>query len=254
MRRRAAFMTAVALGFFSSACDEPPPTALESHQPAFGVLSGSGSFQYEPIVPLTGVDACLDPSVAQETPLQLPAGFAQTIIGRQSDLATTSSEVNFDMLTLNETGPQAGRYLYRTHEVDPWAALSRIDLWSGENQLLVEREDWEAFDGLVWTPWGTILMAEERIVQDIRDPDYPDIERGLIYEYFPETGEVVAPSGRRRAVARGTAARRRRQPVRISESRGIAQAGVIRSVRGHLQVRPGSARDLSSGTLYALRC
>ena len=35
---------------------------------------------------------------------------------------------NVDMMTLNETGPQAGRYMYRTHEVASNGAVTMTDL------------------------------------------------------------------------------------------------------------------------------
>jgi len=251
-RRR--FFPALAIALVAAACDEPQsPTAFDGGLASFASLSGSGSFQYEPIVPLTGGAACLDPAAPTEVPLQLPSGFRQTIIGRQSDVVTTSNEVNFDMLTLNETGPQAGRYLYRTHEVNPWAALSRIDLWTGVSELLVERMDWESFDGLVWTPWRTILMAEERIVASIPDPDYPDIERGLIYEYDPATGATEALPAVGARSHEGLRFDTRGNLYGISESRGIANAGDSGESGAIFKFVPDRAGDLSSGQLYALR-
>lgn len=243
----------LAMAAFTAACDEAIPTALDSNASAFARVAGSGSFRFEPISPRVGAAACLDPAFEQDEPFQLPAGFAQTIIGRQSDMATSNAEVNFDMLTLNETGPEAGRYLYRTHEVRPWAALSRIDLWTGENELLVERSDWESFDGLVWTPWGTVLMAEERIVQSERDPDYPAIERGLVYEYVPESGEVVARPAIGARSHEGLRFDAQGNLYGISESRGLKNAGAPGESGAIFKFVPDRRGDLSSGTLYALR-
>jgi hypothetical protein len=253
MKRTATIFALAASGLLVAACDEPRPTEITPLWSAGANASGSGSFQYTPIVPLTGAAACLNPAVPQLTPLQLPAGFAQAIIGRQSDLVTTSTEVNFDMITLNETGPQAGRYLYRTHEVDTWAALSRIDLWTGASELVVEREDWEAFDGLVWTPWGTILMAEERIEADEPDPDYPAIERGLVYEYYPATGNVVARPALGARSHEGLRFDAQGNLYGISESRGIANAGDPGESGAIFKFVPDRRGDLSSGRLYALR-
>lgn len=255
--KRVMTLLALASGaLFAFACAQPEPTGLLSMEAVLSHgSSGSGSFQFDPITPFTGAAACLDPSVPQLTPFQLPAGYSQTIIGRQSDLVTTNAEVNFDMLTLNETGRQAGRYLYRTHEVDDWSALSRIDLWTGANELLVERRDWEAFDGLVWTPWGTILMAEERIVQDAdkRDPDHPLIERGLIYEYYPQTGAVVARPALGARSHEGMRFDARGNLYGISESRGIQNAGAAGESGAIFKFVPDRKGDLSSGRLYALR-
>lgn len=252
---RSAIISVLAVGgLFTVACsDDNQPTAIPSTLATFSQLSGSGSFQFTPIVPLTGAAACLDPSVPQPAPFQLPQGYTQTIIGRQSDVVTTNSEVNFDMLTLNETGPNAGRYLYRTHEVGPFAALSRVDLWTGVNELVAERADWEAFDGLVWTPWGTILMAEEEIVASFRDPAYPNIERGLIYEYFPQTGQVVARPAVGARSHEGLRFDAQGNLYGISESRGIQNAGQPGESGAIFKFVPDRRGDLSSGKLYALR-
>lgn len=248
-----------AIALTAAACNTTDvPTAVVAERPLLSSsLSGSGSFQYTPIAPITGDAACLDVGAITndptDQPLQLPAGFSQAIIARQSDLTTMNSEVNFDMLTLNETGPQAGRYLYRTHEVRPWAGLSVTDLWTGQSSMVVERADWESFDGLVWTPWGTLLMAEERVTQSYRDPQYPGIERGLVYEYFPSTGQVIA----RPAIGARSHEGLRFDPqgnlYGISESRGIAQAGQPGQSGAIFKFVPDRRGDLSSGQLYALR-
>jgi uncharacterized protein len=248
-------VAALALAAACSTTDTPTP--LAPSQPSLSSLSGSGTFQFAPLSALTGDAACLDVGAITNDPtgqpLQLPAGFTQTIIGRQSDLATQNSEVNFDMMTLNETGPQAGRYLYRTHEVRPFAGLSVIDLWTGTSSLLAERHDWESFDGLVWTPWGTILMAEERIVQSLPDPDYPNIQRGLVYEYFPGTGKVVARPAIGARSHEGLRFDAQGNLYGISESRGIAQAGQSGQSGAIFKFVPDRRGDLSSGKLYALR-
>lgn len=243
----------------ASACEDPQtPTELQDPAPeaAFAKI-GTGSFRFEGITPITGDAACLDRGAITEDPtdhpFQLPSGYSQTIIARQSDFLTQNPEVNFDMLTLNETGPQAGRFLYRTHEVRPFAALSMTDLKTGENTLLLEREDWESLDGLVWTPWGTLLMAEERIVQSYRDPDYPDIERGLVYEYDPRTGEVAARPAIGARSHEGLRFDAQGNLYGISESRGLKLAGQPGQSGAIFKFVPDRRGDLSSGQLYALK-
>jgi secreted PhoX family phosphatase len=86
----------------------------------------------------------------------------------------------------------AGRYLYRTHETYPGkdlhldttsgGALSVVDLETGVTRLLATRSDWEELDGLTWTPWGSLLFAEETDQQQYPDPDHPNAKRGLVYE------------------------------------------------------------------------
>jgi len=69
-----------------------------------------------------------------------------------------------DMNTVNETGPVAGRYMYRTHEVrgnPDGGAVSVVDLKTGETKLPAQDVGRHALDGIRWTPWGTVLFAEE---------------------------------------------------------------------------------------------
>lgn len=56
------------------------------------------------------------------------------------------------MNTVNETGRQAGRYLYRTHEVSSNGAVSVVDLKTGEAKVIAQRADWRRLDGVRWTP------------------------------------------------------------------------------------------------------
>jgi len=92
-----------------------------------------------------------------------------------------------DMVTLNETGPQAGRFLYRTHEVGSNGAVTVYDRQTGIVTLVDQQPHYEALDGIVWTPWHTLLFAEERIVASFRDPRVPDAVGGLVYEWDPVT-------------------------------------------------------------------
>jgi hypothetical protein len=62
------------------------------------------------------------------------------------------------MNTQNETGTNAGRFLYRTHETGANGAVTVTDLETDATRILAQRADWERFDGIVWTPWGTILQ------------------------------------------------------------------------------------------------
>ena len=61
------------------------------------------------------------------------------------------------------------------------------------------RADWEALDGNVWTPWGTLLVAEETNAAGKPDPDYPSAKAGLVYELIPSASD---PSVLDRIIAR----------------------------------------------------
>ena len=258
MRRLGALALFTSVGVLA-ACTDPHSSLLTDESPAsFDLAASNGAFGGPPsIVPVTGDAACLDNGQIvndpTDQPFQLPAGWTQKVVTYEDDFATTNSEVNFDMLTLNETGEGAGRYLYRTHEVDDYAALSRVDLLTGTSTLVAERQDWEGFDGLVWTPWKTILMAEEVITATHRDPQYPNIERGLVYEYFPATGQVVARPAIGARSHEGMRFDSQGNLYGISESRGIANAGRPGESGAIFKFVPTRKGDLSQGTLYALK-
>jgi len=189
-----------------------------------------------------------------DAPWILPEGFSQHRVSDESDLdvylqPTTSGNRSNDwndMNTVNETGPRAGRYLYRTHEVrgnsERGGSVSVVDLETGAAKVLAEDPTFDALDGIEWTPWGTILFAEEtddgrlfEIVLDPRDPtraaaviDRPAVGR-LAHE-----GVQVGPDG---------------CVYVIDEFRGEVSGfggGIYKFV-------PDRRADLSSGKLYALR-
>ena len=161
----------------------------------------------------------------------------------------------------NETGKWAGRFLYRTHEVrtaldldgdgvreGPHGSLSVTDLETGITKLLVERADWEALDGIKWTPWGTLLFAEEVITAAFPDADVPQAQCGLLYEVVldPQDPSVAISVTARPAVG------------------SVSHEGIAIDAAGDLYVidefaegsiyrfTPDRRGDLSSGQLYAL--
>jgi len=131
--------------------------------------SNTGSFGFEPI---DGSANSADWNDAQ--PWKIPEGFSQTIVSDETalDIYGEGHDDWHDMNTVNETGKMAGRYLYRTHEVrlgdraadvvnDKGGVVSVVDLKTGETREIANGSDWTALDGIRWTPWGTILFAEE---------------------------------------------------------------------------------------------
>lgn len=107
-------------------------------------------------------------------PFALPEGFSQTIVieetgvcGAQTlDVIPGQSDLT-DMNTVNETGNHVGRFLYRTHENSgATGGISVIDLDTGDTASYFADDfgispGFSRLDGLEWTPWGTVLMAEE---------------------------------------------------------------------------------------------
>ena len=170
--------------------------------------------------------------------LNLPDGYSQTVIASEPDYLDVP-----DMQTLNETGPQAERYLYRTHELGSNGGVSGTDLWTGETHVIVRRADWEGLDGIVWTPWGTILFAEERGGNTIRDPDFPAATAGLVYELDPATLQVTA---------RPAIGARSHEGMRFDPKGNLY--GISETNPGAIfKFSPDRRGDLSSGQLYALK-
>lgn len=199
----------------------------------------------------------------------------------------TPNEDLWDMNTQNEFGKDAGRYVYRTHEVGAGLAgspprapggaqVTVIDLKTGVTRNLAERTDWERFDGIVWTPWGTILAAEEVITAGAKDPDVPQALGGLVYELFIDRDEPwkLDPSRERITPGDGTTddaqdgirARpavgaksheglrfdKRGYLYGIAESRGESQRPPETNVSGAIfRFIPDRKGDLSTGQLSA---
>jgi uncharacterized protein len=69
---------------------------------------------------------------------------------------------SWDMITLNENGPQAGQYLFNPYEIRN-AGVKRLDLTTMQSVTIVP-EGTLGFiygDSALWTPWGTFLTTEE---------------------------------------------------------------------------------------------
>jgi hypothetical protein len=253
----ARFTALAGLALALAACTDDPirsvsPEAIEI-PPLFDV-SGTGTFSN--FAPIASSAVCTAPPAtlagfATYNPFIIAAGYTQTIladeIGDFAPVAGASGNTP-DMVTLNETGPHAGRYLYMTHEVGSNGAVTVLDLLTGVSTLVDKQTHYEALDGIVWTPWGTLLFAEERIVASFKDPAVPNAVGGLVYEYDPTTGVTVP----RPAVGARSHEGLRFDPqgnlYGISESTpGVNGSGAV------YKFVPDRRGDLSSGQLYALK-
>lgn len=251
-RTHSTIAMSVGLVAMITACHEATAPVDSDIHPAFAASRGG---QFEDFTPLSSSAACVSPpsteaGFAGYQPFVLPQGYSQTILATElrdfRPVAGSGGDLP-DMLVANETGPEAGRYLYRTHEVGSNGAVTVTDLVTGETSLVDRQQHYEALDGIVWTPWHTLLFAEERIVASFRDPRVPNAVGGLVYEYDPRTG-VITP--------RPAVGARSHEGLRfdaqgnlygISESTpGVNGSGAI------YKFVPDRRGDLSSGQLYAL--
>lgn len=171
-------------------------------------------------------------------PFVIPEGYTQTMLADETVLDIYGGGVDdlTDMNTVNETGPQAGRYLYRTHEVGANGALSVIDLATGETRVIAQDAGWRRLDGIRWTPWGTLLFAEEtsggRLFEAILDPKDPTTV--LRVDVRPEVG-IMRHEG--------------------IEALGNGTVFVIDELNGGsiYKFEPTRRGDLSDGQLFALK-
>ena len=106
----------------------------------------------------------------EATPITLPNPlWSQRTVadrGTQEDLVPGSNSGNWDMITSNETGPDAGRYLFMPFETGT-AGVQRVDLQNPhyeQRTVTIVAPGTQGFvsgDASRWTPWGGYLTAEE---------------------------------------------------------------------------------------------
>ena len=188
-------------------------------------------------------------------PWKLPKGYTQTIVSDESNLNIYDGGRDdwHDMNTVNETGPMAGRYMYRTHELrypanqPEGGTVSVVDLETGETTILAQDPSYNALDGVRWSPWGTVVFAEEtaggrffeiELNDDLTTAraiyDRPAVGR-LAHEGidFDSDGNIYV----------------------VDEHRGrsIGCDGVVPCGGGIYKFVPDTYGDLSTGSLYALK-
>jgi uncharacterized protein len=127
--------------------------------------------KFTDFTPLTSSAAPLPVDGPEEaTPITLPneKWSQRTVADRrtQNNLVPNSNSGNWDMITSNETGPDAGRYLFMPFETGQ-AGVQRIDLQNPhyeERTVTIVAPGTMGFvsgDASRWTPWGGYLTAEE---------------------------------------------------------------------------------------------
>src|SRR5690349_2062773 len=138
---------------------------------ALGLPLLAASTKLTEITPLTASAAGIpvgDPLEATPITLSSPKFSQATVADRatQNMLVPGSNAGNWDMIASNETGANAGRYLFMPFETGT-AGVQRIDL-NDSNYLTrtvtIVAPGTQSFvsgDASRWTPWGGYLTAEE---------------------------------------------------------------------------------------------
>ena len=233
-QRRLVYSLGICTALSATACDKAEPVFGNQGPAPLADLAGSGAFQFEPVA--TSAACTAGGNAAQ--PLILPAGYAQTVVASEPDYPDLP-----DMNTVNETGASAGRFLYRAHEIGSNGAVTVTDLETGVTSVLAQRSDWERLDGIAWTPWCTLLTAEETSSPALPDPAVPQAQAGLVYEIDPQTGV---------AVARPAIGARSHEGLRFDSEGNLY--GISETGPGYIyRFVPSRRGDLSSGQLYALK-
>ena len=116
-----------------------------------------------------------------------------SIVARDPAQAKRFDSGNYDMHTANETGPDAGRYLFTVYETDR-AGIQRTDLRTQQTTTIwaspaaaPAANSHVAFDASRWTPWGSLLTAEE----NWSDPGQTPSIYGRLFEV---TNPLAEPS------------------------------------------------------------
>lgn len=130
-----------------------PALAANSHFDNFTPLTGSAGVTANESIPFT---------------LSSP-NFSQKILAdraTQNTVLPGSNSGNWDMITANETGPDAGRYLFMPFETGAGGVM-RVDLWNpnyASRAVSIVSPGTQGFvagDASRWTPWGSYLTGEE---------------------------------------------------------------------------------------------
>jgi sugar lactone lactonase YvrE len=129
-----------------------------------GAALADGDARFSDFTPLT---SSAGPAADEATPLTFgnPRFEQRSIADRASQLADgIPNSGNWDMNTVNETGWWfRGRFLFTVFETGQ-AGVQRHDLVTGVTETIwhsLAPGDHVAFDASYWTPWGTLITAEE---------------------------------------------------------------------------------------------
>lgn len=128
-----------------------------------GGVAGASPVRFSDYTPLP---ASAGPAVDEASPITFgnPSLQQLSVADRSTQLADGEpNSGSWDMIAVNETGPQKGRYLLTPFESGQ-AGIQRQNLDTGETATIWYSPSVGAhvsFDASYWTPWGTYITAEE---------------------------------------------------------------------------------------------
>ena len=114
----------------------------------------------------TALTASAGPTANEAMPITFgSADFAQSSVADRNTqlLLSRPNSGSWDMITVNETGPHKGSHLFTVFETGS-SGVQRMNIATRETETI-----WQtptagghiAFDACYWTPWGTLITAEE---------------------------------------------------------------------------------------------
>jgi secreted PhoX family phosphatase len=142
---------------------EPPKLATMAGLLLAGAFAFADGLRFSDFTPLS---SSAGPTADESRPITFgnPDFEQRSIADRAAQLAADKPNTGvWDMLTVNETGHDKGRYLFTVFESDQ-SGVQRHDLVTGETETIwhsLAEFDYVAFDACYWTPWGTLITAEE---------------------------------------------------------------------------------------------
>lgn len=131
-------------------------------------VAGASGTRFSDFTPLT---SSAGPTADEATPITFGnAAFQQrSVADRATQLAAGApNSGNWDMNTVNETGPRKGAFTFTVFETDQ-AGVQRHEIATGATETIwhsLAVGEQVAFDPSFWTPWGTLITAEESWCSD----------------------------------------------------------------------------------------
>lgn len=130
---------------------------------AVGTIAVADGTRFSDFTPLP---ASAGPTLSEAFPLTFGNAMfeQQSIADRAFQLASGKpNSGDWDMNTVNETGPHKGRYLFNVFESGT-SGVQRHDLLTGVTDTIwhvLPGDTAARFDPTTWTPWGTVITGEE---------------------------------------------------------------------------------------------